>query len=184
MTSAPRVSVGQVCSVLTAVCKKEGLLLPPELAKQISEKSGRNLRRALLMCEACRVQQWATIPPLVWINIRYRREISARLTHVYVFPGTRSLWTRKSQWPTGRSTSERRLTPSWASRALRGRRGRATRSGRSAFGSNRVLCPPPPRLLEVRARLYELLTHCIPPDVIMKVLTRICRSSGATWSQP
>lgn len=25
------------------------------------------------------------------------------------------------------------------------------------------------RLLEVRARLYELLTHCIPPDIIMKV---------------
>ena len=27
----------------------------------------------------------------------------------------------------------------------------------------------PKRLLEVRARLYELLTHCIPADVIMKV---------------
>lgn len=47
----------QVCNVLTTVCKKEGLLLPLELAKQISEKSGRNLRKALLMCEACRVQQ-------------------------------------------------------------------------------------------------------------------------------
>lgn len=50
-------TVAQVCGVLTAVCKKEGLLLPPELARQISEKSGRNLRKALLMCEACRVQQ-------------------------------------------------------------------------------------------------------------------------------
>lgn len=40
------------------VCKKEGLILPTELAKQIAEKSGRNLRKALLMCEACRVQQW------------------------------------------------------------------------------------------------------------------------------
>lgn len=28
-----------------------------------------------------------------------------------------------------------------------------------------VLC----RLLEVRGRLYELLTHCIPPEIIMKV---------------
>ncbi len=27
----------------------------------------------------------------------------------------------------------------------------------------------PRRLLEVRERLYELLSHCIPPDVIMKV---------------
>ena len=25
------------------------------------------------------------------------------------------------------------------------------------------------RLLEVRSRLYELMTHCIPPDVIMRV---------------
>uniref|UniRef100_A0A3Q1FBH9 Replication factor C subunit 3 n=1 Tax=Acanthochromis polyacanthus TaxID=80966 RepID=A0A3Q1FBH9_9TELE len=80
----PLPSTEEVCSVLTSVCKKEGLLLPPELAKQISEKSGRNLRKALLMCEACRVQQ----------------------------------------------------------------------------------------LLEVRARLYELLTHCIPPDVIMKGLVK------------
>ncbi len=47
----------QVCSVLSGVCKKEGLLLPPELAKKIAEKSGRNLRKALLMSEACRVQQ-------------------------------------------------------------------------------------------------------------------------------
>lgn len=29
-----------------------------------------------------------------------------------------------------------------------------------------VLC----RLLEVRSRLYELMTHCIPPDVIMRVM--------------
>uniref|UniRef100_A0A8D3BUU6 Replication factor C subunit 3 n=1 Tax=Scophthalmus maximus TaxID=52904 RepID=A0A8D3BUU6_SCOMX len=78
----PLPSTEEVCSVLTSVCKKEGLLLPPELAKNISEKSGRNLRKALLMCEACRVQQ----------------------------------------------------------------------------------------LLEVRARLYELLTHCIPADIVMKGL--------------
>lgn len=52
-----RPSSFQVCSVLSNVCKKEGLLLPPELAKQIAEKSGRNLRKAMLMCEACRVQQ-------------------------------------------------------------------------------------------------------------------------------
>jgi len=27
-------------------------------------------------------------------------------------------------------------------------------------------------LLKVRAKLFELLTHCIPPEVIIKVLTR------------
>uniref|UniRef100_A0A669BGH8 Replication factor C (activator 1) 3 n=1 Tax=Oreochromis niloticus TaxID=8128 RepID=A0A669BGH8_ORENI len=30
----------------------------------------------------------------------------------------------------------------------------------------------PQRLLEVRARLYELLTHCIPPEIIMKCLVK------------
>ena len=33
-------------------------------------------------------------------------------------------------------------------------------------GMSRVFCC---RLLEVRSRLYELLTHCIPADIIMKV---------------
>ena len=27
------------------------------------------------------------------------------------------------------------------------------------------------RLLEVRGRYYELLTHCIPPDIIFRVMT-------------
>ena len=30
----------------------------------------------------------------------------------------------------------------------------------------------PERLLLVRSKLYELLTNCIPPDVIMKVHTQ------------
>lgn len=32
--------------------------MPAELARRIAEQSGRNVRRALLMCEACRVQQY------------------------------------------------------------------------------------------------------------------------------
>ena len=47
----------KICQILQYVCKKEGLSLPAELAQRIAEKSGRNLRRALLICEACRVQQ-------------------------------------------------------------------------------------------------------------------------------
>ena len=31
--------------------------MPQKLAQRIAEKSGRNLRRAILMAEACRVQQ-------------------------------------------------------------------------------------------------------------------------------
>ena len=48
----------QISQILHNVCKKEGLSLPAELSKRIAEKSNRNLRRALLMCEACRVQQY------------------------------------------------------------------------------------------------------------------------------
>ena len=47
----------KVSNVLMQVCRKESLTLPPELANQIAEKSDRNLRKALLMCEACKVQQ-------------------------------------------------------------------------------------------------------------------------------
>lgn len=47
----------QITMILQQVCKKEGLSLPPELAQRVAEKSNRNLRKALLLCEACRVQQ-------------------------------------------------------------------------------------------------------------------------------
>ncbi|CAG00421.1 unnamed protein product, partial [Tetraodon nigroviridis] len=111
----PLPSTEEVCGVLTAVCKKEGLHLPPELARQISEASGRNLRRALLMCEACRVQQYPfsaeqEIPVADWV--------------IYLRETANAIVSQQS----------------------------------------------PQRLLEVRGRLYELLTHCIPPDVIMKGL--------------
>ena len=44
--------------MLSTVCKKKGLNLPSQLAHRLAEKSRRNLRKALLKCEACRVQQY------------------------------------------------------------------------------------------------------------------------------
>ncbi|KAL1380067.1 hypothetical protein pipiens_014473 [Culex pipiens pipiens] len=41
-----------------SICKKEGLDIPPELATRITQKSDYNLRRAILMLEACKVQQY------------------------------------------------------------------------------------------------------------------------------
>jgi len=47
-----------VCAVLDKVCKKEGLRLPQTLALKIATQCERNLRRALLALEACKVQQY------------------------------------------------------------------------------------------------------------------------------
>jgi len=105
----------EVVAGLYYVCKKECLSLPEELAKRIAEKANGNMRRALLMCEACRVQQ---------------------------YPFTADQAIQETDWEvylkqTGNSIIEQQT---------------------------------PKRLLEVRDRLYELLVHCIPSDVIMRGL--------------
>merc|ERR1740129_2395231 len=51
-------SLEEVSSVITAVAKKEGCVLPQQLAARIAERSRRNLRRAILMVEACKVAQY------------------------------------------------------------------------------------------------------------------------------
>jgi replication factor C subunit 3/5 len=48
----------EICSVLQEVVKKEQLKIPPELATKIADHSGRNLRKAILTMEACRIQQY------------------------------------------------------------------------------------------------------------------------------
>lgn len=111
----PAPSIEDICHVLPTVCKKEGLNLPPQLAHRLAEKSCRNLRKALLMCEACRVQQYPFTAD---------QEIPETDWEVYL------------------------------------------RETANAIVSQQT----PQRLLEVRGRLYELLTHCIPPEIIMKGL--------------
>lgn len=111
----PAPSIDEVCHVLQQTCKKEGLTLPLELARRIAEKSHRNLRRALLLCEACRVQQYPfsddqPVPECDWET--FLRQTASMIIEEQ----------------------------------------------------------SPKRLLEVRSRLYELLTHCIPPEIIMKGL--------------
>jgi len=45
----------EIVDVLKSVAKKESLRLPDELAVKVADKCGRNLRRAILMLETCRV---------------------------------------------------------------------------------------------------------------------------------
>jgi len=107
----------EISQILTTVCKKEGLTMPPEMAIKIAGRSGRNLRRALLMSEACRVQQYPFNPDI---------EIAEPDWELFLRETANMIAQQQS----------------------------------------------PKRLLEVRARLYELLTHCIPADIIMKGLLK------------
>nr|XP_016513980.1 PREDICTED: replication factor C subunit 3 [Nicotiana tabacum]XP_016513981.1 PREDICTED: replication factor C subunit 3 [Nicotiana tabacum]XP_016513982.1 PREDICTED: replication factor C subunit 3 [Nicotiana tabacum]XP_016513983.1 PREDICTED: replication factor C subunit 3 [Nicotiana tabacum] len=105
----------EIVNVLDFIAKKEGLQLPQGFATRIAEKSNRNLRRAVLTFETCRVQQYPftnnqAIPPMDWEQ--YLSEIASDIM--------------KEQ--------------------------------------------SPKRLFEVRGKLYELLTNCIPPEIILKRL--------------
>jgi len=105
----------EVLQVLNLVCKKEGLNLPEELASRIADKAKGNMRRALLMCEACRVQQYP---------FTVDQPIQDPDWEIYLKQTATAIIEQQT----------------------------------------------PRQLLEVRTRLYELLTHCIPPDIIIKGL--------------
>lgn len=62
--------MSSLCS-FQKTCKKEGLTIPRELAERIATYSDRNLRRAILVLEAARAQQYPftinqKIPELDW----------------------------------------------------------------------------------------------------------------------
>ncbi|OWM73175.1 hypothetical protein CDL15_Pgr001289 [Punica granatum] len=105
----------EIMKALEFIGKKEGLQLPSGFAARIAEKSNRNLRRAILSFETCRVQQYPfttnqAIPPMDWEE--YVSEIVSDIM--------------KEQ--------------------------------------------SPKRLFQVRGKIYELLTNCIPPEIILKRL--------------
>jgi len=101
------------------VAKKESVTCPFELAMKISLQSDRNLRRALLMLEASKVQYGSNVLPPDLIPQMPDWEI-------YVTKLARDILQEQS----------------------------------------------PNRLINARDMLYELLTNCIPPDVIIQSLTR------------
>lgn len=115
----PAPSISDIKTILHSVCKREGLVLPDKLAVRLSETSGRNLRRAILMLEACKVEQ-------------------------YPF------------------TEDQKITePDWQV---------YIRNTANMIVSEQS----PKKLLEIRNRLYELLTHAIPCDLIFKGLLQEC----------
>ncbi|XP_068084519.1 replication factor C subunit 3 [Anabrus simplex] len=111
----PAPTTEEIISILQTVCKKEGQPIPTELASRIAEHSQRNLRRALLLAEACKVQRAPLtdehqIPSLPW--------------QVYL-EGTAKMIVEEQT---------------------------------------------PKQLMEVRTRLYELIIHGIPAQIIFKGL--------------
>jgi len=48
----------EICAVLQSVATKEKFTLPPHFAALIAKKSNRNLRKALLMLETCKMDQY------------------------------------------------------------------------------------------------------------------------------
>lgn len=54
----PSPTKDEIITVLKNTTKKESLQLPIELAEKIAEKCNGNLRRAILMCETCRVEKY------------------------------------------------------------------------------------------------------------------------------
>jgi len=122
----PAPSHQEIANIIMDIASKEDATMPSKLAMRIAEKSNRNLRRAILLAEGCRVQQ---------PNMRADQQIQDLDWELYLAE-TANLILQES-------------------------------SAR--------------RLLEVRNRIYELLSHCIPAEVIfvglLKELTKKCDQS-------
>mmetsp|Transcript_14987 Transcript_14987/g.45258 ORF Transcript_14987/g.45258 Transcript_14987/m.45258 type:complete len:383 (-) Transcript_14987:85-1233(-) len=111
-----------VCEVLTAVCRRKSLQIPPEFARRLSEASNRNLRRAILILEASYVQNYPFQPdqpvaPMDW--------------EAFIAQLAKELTREQS----------------------------------------------PAKLMRAREMLYELLTNCIPGDLILDKLTEALLSN-------
>eukprot|EP00808_Paulinella_micropora_P001931 g55283.t1 len=113
----PSPSEDQVLEILQDVAKKEKLNLPEHLGKEITVASQRNVRKALLIFEACKVEH---------------------------YPFAQGQRPRLADWE------------------------------RFVDELGKVICEEqsPARLLLARTKMYELLANCIPPDVIIKALTK------------
>lgn len=110
-------SVEDVAETLMNIGAKEGVTCPRELALTIAQQSDRNLRRAILMLEAAKVQQSPLTP---------NQPVQLPDWELFIQKIAREILQEQS----------------------------------------------PQKLLQVRDMLYELLSNCIPPEVIMETLCR------------
>ena len=139
-------TVEEVSSVLLAVAHKEGVKCPPALAERIARASDRNLRRAVLTLEACKVRRVTDTKPEV---PRRRRP------HVSRPPPLPPSHSQVQQYPM--VESQQIQLPDWQLYI-------------AAVADDILREQSPKALLALRGKLYELLSNCIPPELIMKHL--------------
>lgn len=108
----------EMTSVLTHVAKKERFHLPTEAAESIIAAADGNLRKALLVFEAMKMQN---------PDMNGSIDVARPDWEVYCAKVAASILQEQS----------------------------------------------PQRLLEIRGKIYELLSHCIPPAVVLKVGLRV-----------
>jgi replication factor C subunit 3/5 len=114
--------VDEIATILVQTAKKEGISCPPDLAMRIGQQSERNLRRALLMLEATKMQ----CPPNQQSNLSPDLQVPLPDWELFICRLAREIMSDQT----------------------------------------------PTKLLQAREMLYELLTNCIPADVILITLTR------------
>lgn len=116
----PSPSEADLTELLVSTARKENVTCPAELAHKIGVSCDRNIRRALLMLEASRVQQGG--------GNQLSADAPVQLPdwEIYISKIAREIMSEQS----------------------------------------------PTKLTQVRDMLYELLTNCIPPEVILSTLVR------------
>lgn len=117
--------------VLNHVAKRAPFTLPPEAAKKIIDDSGGNLRKAILVLEALKMQSYESLLFLFayLLILVYRPDLTGPLA--IAKPDWEVYCHKVADLIVGEQT--------------------------------------PARVMEVRAKFYELLSHCIPPTIILKV---------------
>ncbi|KAI9919153.1 hypothetical protein PsorP6_012207 [Peronosclerospora sorghi] len=134
----------EVCNILQGVCAKERIGYCAPFGMQIAIKSERNLRRALLMLETCRVQQWV----FVVVLRTYRKTFILTLLTLDVCC---------SRYPF--SPEQQIQLPAWEEYIC-------------TLAKIVLQEQSPAGLLKAREMIYELMSNCVPSEVIFKVLCR------------
>jgi replication factor C subunit 3/5 len=131
-------------TVLKNIAKKEKFHLTSEVATKIIEESNGNLRKAILVFEALKMQSYV-------LRLPFPHGFSQLcvLTSCFFRPLSRLR-------PTLDSDSLETAKPDWETFCIK-------------VADSILAQQDPERLLEVRGRLYELMSHCIPPVLILKV---------------